>query len=168
LPDTYDVFLSYHWRDQREVQALAAQLLDEANQLVARLQEGDADDPESLRMKAAALIQRGDLALSYDDLTQARDNYTNALTILERLAQADPSNAGWQKDLLQSYWKWLLVSPKGECTTDKRLAAAEKVLAWFEQTKALDGDAQMPKIRDFFRQYRAERGNGPCREARSR
>lgn len=26
MPETFDVFLSYHWRDQREVQALAAQL----------------------------------------------------------------------------------------------------------------------------------------------
>lgn len=88
----------------------------------------------------------------------------DSLTIAERLALADPSNAGWQKDLLQNYGKLLLVSPEGGCTADKRLEAAEKVLVWFDQTKALDGDAQMPEIRRFFQEYRAKRGDGPCKE----
>lgn len=92
----------------------------------------------------------------------------DSLIIRERLAQADPSNAGWRKDVLQSYWRLLLVLPEGNCTADRHLKAAEDALAWFNQTKALDGDAQMPEIRRFFQEYRAKRGDGPCKEEQER
>ena len=173
----------------------------------------ERDDPTAcLRMKEAALVQRGDLALSHDDLPQARNLYDEARVIAERLAQADPSNsewqrdlsvsyylvaavardqgnlanarkgfekyletmprlvtvdssnAGWRKDVLLGYEALLEVVPQKNCTVDEYLKAAEQTLAWFEQTKALAGDAEMPKIRDYFREYRAQRGNGSCTE----
>lgn len=83
--------------------AVRRKLLDEANQLMARLQESGADDPLSLRLEAVALATRGDLAMSYDDLTQARQQYDEAIAIFERLAQADPGNSQWQRDLSVSY-----------------------------------------------------------------
>jgi len=41
----------------------------------------------------------GDLAVAAGDLTAARAAYTAALTIRQRLADADPGNTGWQRDL---------------------------------------------------------------------
>jgi tetratricopeptide (TPR) repeat protein len=58
---------------------------------------------------------QGDLAIAYDevgdvlvaqgDLTAALQAYREDLAIAERLAKADPSNAGWQRDLQTSIGK---------------------------------------------------------------
>jgi hypothetical protein len=39
------------------------------------------------------------------DLTGALKSYRDSLAIAERLAQSDPGNAGWQRDLSVSYSK---------------------------------------------------------------
>jgi hypothetical protein len=39
------------------------------------------------------------------NLAPALDNYRASLAIAERLAQADPGNAEWQRDLIVSYVK---------------------------------------------------------------
>ena len=41
----------------------------------------------------------GNLARAAGDLTAARTAYTAALTIRRRLADADPTNTQWQRDL---------------------------------------------------------------------
>jgi len=40
-----------------------------------------------------------------DDLAAALTSYQASHDILERLAKADPGNAGWQRDLVSSYVK---------------------------------------------------------------
>jgi hypothetical protein len=39
------------------------------------------------------------------NLTEAEKSFRDGLAIAERLAQADPSNAGWQVDLIVSHWR---------------------------------------------------------------
>ena len=39
------------------------------------------------------------------NLTEALQAYRDSFAIFERLAKADPSNAGWQRDLAVSYGK---------------------------------------------------------------
>ena len=57
------------------------------------------------RPRPSATTKLGDLAVAAGDLTAARDAYTAALTIAQRLADADPGNAGWQRDLSVSHDK---------------------------------------------------------------
>jgi len=52
-----------------------------------------------------AAIELGDLHVTTGDLTAALRSYRDALAIAERLASADPGNAGWQHDLSVSHNK---------------------------------------------------------------
>ena len=45
------------------------------------------------------------MQVAQGDLTAALTSYRASLAIAERLAKADPSNAGWQRDLIVSYVK---------------------------------------------------------------
>lgn len=110
----------------------------------------------------------GDVERAAKRMEAAHTEYKRNLEIRVLLAEKDPSNVALQKEILQNYWKLLMVIPSGDCEADRRLTAAEKILADFDQTKALKGDAQMPMIRNFFRQYRAEQGDAPCSEGRVR
>jgi hypothetical protein len=58
-------------------------------------------DPGSLHPTRAAVVHllRGSTAVAYGDLEEADAAYRACLAIRERLAAADPSNAGWQRDL---------------------------------------------------------------------
>ena len=51
------------------------------------------------------LIQIGDFRVSRGELGPARMAYEDGLSIAEHLAKADPSNAGWQRDLSVAYNK---------------------------------------------------------------
>jgi tetratricopeptide (TPR) repeat protein len=44
----------------------------------------------------------GDVLVAQGNLAPALDSYRASLAIFERLAQADPGNAGWQRDLIVS------------------------------------------------------------------
>lgn len=44
--------------------------------------------------------------------------YTNGLEIAERLAEADPGNAGWQRDLWVSMWRLRRFEGSGITWTD--------------------------------------------------
>jgi tetratricopeptide (TPR) repeat protein len=70
----------------------------------------------------------GDLSVSYDrvgdvlvaqgNLPEALKSYRDGLAIADRLAKADPGNAGWQRDLSVSYAKLADVSKRsGETAT---------------------------------------------------
>ena len=50
-------------------------------------------------------IDLGDLFVTTGNLNQADEAYRQARTIADRLAKADPGNAGWQRDLSVSYDK---------------------------------------------------------------
>ena len=45
------------------------------------------------------------MQVAQGDLPAALTSYRASLAILERLAKADPGNAGWQRDLIVSYVK---------------------------------------------------------------
>jgi hypothetical protein len=50
---------------------------------------------------------RGDLAALQGDLPEAAAQFQAALVIRQRLADSDPQNAQWQRDLFVSHWKLL-------------------------------------------------------------
>jgi hypothetical protein len=47
----------------------------------------------------------GEVQQAQGDLTAALQSYSDSRAIRERLAKADPGNAGWQRDLSVSYAK---------------------------------------------------------------
>ena len=47
----------------------------------------------------------GDVLVAQGNLPEALKSYRDSLAIAERLAKADPGNAGWQRDLSVSYNK---------------------------------------------------------------
>jgi uncharacterized caspase-like protein len=52
-----------------------------------------------------ATLGQGDIAFAQGSLPEARRLYESASAIADRLAKADPNNAGWQRDLSVSYNK---------------------------------------------------------------
>jgi hypothetical protein len=50
----------------------------------------------------------GDILVAQGDLGGALTSYRDSLAIAERLAQSDPDNAGWQRDLSVSHAKLAL------------------------------------------------------------
>jgi tetratricopeptide (TPR) repeat protein len=77
-------------------------LLEQVGKLQDKLQTASQSN-EGARTRAANHIQRGNVALSHDDLKTARREYEAAFSIIEAIAQADPSNAQLQRDLSVSY-----------------------------------------------------------------
>ena len=61
------------------------------------------DDRASYRYWA--LLGLGDIRMKRGNLPDALKSYRDSLAIRDRLAQADPGNAGWQRDLSVSYNK---------------------------------------------------------------
>ena len=61
------------------------------------------DDRASYRYWA--LLGLGDIRMQRGNLPDALKSYRDGLAIADRLAQADPGNAGWQRDLSVSYAK---------------------------------------------------------------
>ena len=61
--------------------------------------------PEALRQREVALNNIGDVFLAKGDLSKALAAYQAGLVIAERLAQQDPADAGWQRDLSVSHEK---------------------------------------------------------------
>jgi hypothetical protein len=47
----------------------------------------------------------GDVRRVQGDLAGALEAYTEGKGIAEKLAAADPGNAGWQRDLIVSHWR---------------------------------------------------------------
>jgi tetratricopeptide (TPR) repeat protein len=52
-----------------------------------------------------ALTGLGDIRVEQGNLPDALKSFRDGLSVREGLAQSDPSNAGWQVDLVVSYWK---------------------------------------------------------------
>ncbi len=82
-------------------------LYHEAGKLSHALRAAQAasDTVENDRDRSVALNELGDIQTAQGDLPAALKSYQNSLAIAERLAQSDPGNAGWQRDLIVSYVK---------------------------------------------------------------
>ncbi len=62
--------------------------------------ESDADARSE---KGTSLAQQGDVLRAQGQLGEALKAYRDSLTIRQRLVKQDPQNAGWQRDLANSY-----------------------------------------------------------------
>ena len=78
---------------------------EEAYRLMAALAVEMPDDPDKLRTLSVTLNEKGDVLVAQGNLAEALKAYQDSLAIADRLAKADPSNAGWQRDLSVSYDK---------------------------------------------------------------
>ncbi len=54
----------------------------------------------------------GDVLLAQGDLAGALRAYRESLAVAKRLASSDPSNAGWQRDLMVSCWRIAAITEK--------------------------------------------------------
>ncbi len=76
----------------------------------ARLEDAPTD-PTRLRDVSVSLNKVGDVHVAQGDLTQALAAYEQGLEIAQTLAQQDPGNAGWSRDLVVSNWKLAQADP---------------------------------------------------------
>ena len=72
---------------------------------LARLPTEPRDEPTWQRDLSVSRDWLGDLAVSRGQLEEAQEHFAAGKEIRERLAQADPSNAEWQRDLVVSHAK---------------------------------------------------------------
>jgi tetratricopeptide (TPR) repeat protein len=141
-----NVEAAYHLREVGEVDRafdLIAPLI-EWLQARGRIQDSlfalaEIGDPDSLDANRAAWVRTfsGDAAQTYGDLPEALNAHRAGLAIRERLAAADPSNAGWQRDLSVSQNKvGDVLSAQGRL--DDALSAYRASLAIAERLAAAD------------------------------
>ncbi len=78
---------------------------DAARGLYGEVLELEPNWPSALHNSLWFLIEQGDLAVIRGSLPDAKRDYAEAQARAERLAAADPSNAGWQHDLSVSLIK---------------------------------------------------------------
>ncbi|HRI55405.1 MAG TPA: hypothetical protein PLW65_34970, partial [Pseudomonadota bacterium] len=78
---------------------LRKEVLQDAAGLLDKLRPDSKDDPGLLQTRLAGHMQRGDLALTHDNVEIARQEYEQALQLSEKLAQANPHDAEAQRDL---------------------------------------------------------------------
>ncbi|MEO8630904.1 MAG: hypothetical protein ABI612_22825, partial [Betaproteobacteria bacterium] len=73
----------------------------------------------------------GDVQVTQRNLPAALESYRASMRIRERLAQADPGNAGWQRDLIISFVKL------SEVTGEKSYASRALQVALDMQQRAI-------------------------------
>jgi hypothetical protein len=86
------------------------------------------------------------------NLPEALKTFRDGLGIRERLAQSDPSNAGWQFDVIVSYWK---LAANGDDAARRfafivaalRKLKAENRLTPAQQRRLPEAEAQLAKTR---------------------
>lgn len=81
-----------------------------------------AEDTDE-RALAVAYNRVGDVLVAQGNLPEAFESYRDCLAIVNRLAKADPGNAGWQRDLAMSYGY--------VATVERRLNACEEAVRKF-------------------------------------
>jgi tetratricopeptide (TPR) repeat protein len=79
---------------------------NEAYRLLLGLAEEKSDDKTYQRDLSVAYDEVGNVLVAQGNLRDALQAYRDSLAIRERLAKADPGNAGWQRDLSVSYNKF--------------------------------------------------------------
>ena len=103
-----DIEAAYHLRQCGQsdrscdlVAPLVEQLQSRGSSRISRFFLQEIGDPKSLHPTRAAVVHllSGSAAEAYGDLEEAGTAYRASLAIFERLAAADPSNAGWQREL---------------------------------------------------------------------
>jgi trypsin-like peptidase len=87
------------WIEIGRLEQTAGTLDGAAEAIDAALRAAAGDE----RSRRVALDERGDLCRGRGDLAAALRSYRASLDIIERLAKADPGNAGWQRDLSVSH-----------------------------------------------------------------
>jgi len=73
----------------------------------------------------------GDVLVAQGNLPGALASFKDSLAIRDRLAKADPNNAGWQRDVWVSYWRLASFG-----TISERRTRWEMVIAKLEDMKA--------------------------------
>jgi len=103
--------------------------LKRARELLGELRKlGDLDEDEQ-RTETFSKTAQADFALERGRLEEAYALYKDVLTDAERRAAADPSNAGWQRDLAGAYQKLGEVAVTAGKLDDAR--------AWFDKARAV-------------------------------
>ena len=102
----------------------------------------EAGDVAALRERGAPIEEQGNLFLAQGDLAGALKSYRDEVAIQEKLANLDPSNAGWQADLASSYWQ------------------TGTILARSDPRSRKEARSMIEKGRDILRQLKKETGLG--------
>ncbi|HUS97152.1 MAG TPA: toll/interleukin-1 receptor domain-containing protein, partial [Hyphomicrobiaceae bacterium] len=76
-----------------------------AERIMRAIAKIDTTDLTAQRDLSVAFDERGNVLVSQGNLPEALKSYKASHAIFERLASADPNNAGWQRDLSVSYEK---------------------------------------------------------------
>jgi tetratricopeptide (TPR) repeat protein len=92
----------------------------------------------------------GDVLRAQGNLSAALESYKADLTITERLAKADPGNAGWQRDLALSHGRVAIVlARQGE--RERALSAFRQGREIIIKLKAADpSNVTLPKDLAWF------------------
>jgi len=72
---------------------------------LARFPKSKANEPFWRGQRCVLIVDQGDVLRSQGDLSGALTAYRESLALSRRLAESDPSNAGWQRDLSVSQEK---------------------------------------------------------------
>ena len=116
---------------------LAAGALGAVESWFERFPETKVNEPDWLRERSALLNRQGNVLSAQGDLAGALASYREGLAVMQRLATADPSNAGWQRDLSLIFTRMAeLKEQQGNST--EALEFAEESLAIDERLAALD------------------------------
>jgi hypothetical protein len=80
------------------------------------------------------------------NLGPALDSYRASLAIRERLAQADPGNAGWQRDLIVSHWRMADLAER----QSEQIDARRHWQTALEIAKAMDASGRLAPTDSYF------------------
>lgn len=97
----------------------------------------------------------GETVAMLGDLAGALGAYRESLAVSQRLAAADPSNAGWQRDLSVSYWRMAIMAEKAG-TGD---AAAWWRLAYETLSALQQRGIMLPTDEPYLEQLRQQTGS---------
>jgi tetratricopeptide (TPR) repeat protein len=78
-------------------------ILGIAEQVIGKLVEKSKDNPELLDLQATMLHEFAQTYAFQGDMTKANEAARNDIAIADRMARADPGNAGWQHALSVAY-----------------------------------------------------------------
>ena len=95
------------WIDYGDVSLLAGNLAEAGSAFSAALELADLSQDK--RSRALAYSRLGDVRLSQGEREEAMRCYQQSLSLAESLADKDPGNAEWQRDLAVSYAKLALM-----------------------------------------------------------
>ena len=87
----------------------------------------------------------GDVAVSAGKLEDARGWFDKALAVAKALAAADPSNAGWQRDLCTTLAKIALVA-RDSTEAMRHLDEARVIYGRLQRDGTFRGDVQFAQI----------------------